>query len=43
MKKTLLTLSLSFLTLGSAYASEWGYDDQHGPAHWGTFAQDCSM
>lgn len=43
MKKSLLTLSLSFLTLSCSYASEWGYnDDQHGPAHWGTFAQDCA-
>ncbi len=44
MKKTLLALSLSLLTLSSVQASEWGYDDdQHGPAHWGSVAQDCAM
>ncbi len=45
MKKTLLSLSLSLLTLSVAQASEWGYgdDNPHGPAHWGDIAQDCAM
>ncbi|NMS58052.1 carbonic anhydrase family protein, partial [Vibrio parahaemolyticus] len=27
---------------GTAYAASWGYEGNHGPAHWGEFASECA-
>ncbi|WP_456295295.1 carbonic anhydrase family protein [Vibrio sp. AK197] len=43
MKKLLLALSVSALMAGAVQASEWGYADEHGPAHWGSVSATCAQ
>ncbi|EJI1384241.1 carbonic anhydrase [Vibrio alginolyticus] len=42
MKKSLTTLGLALVFTGTAYAASWGYEGNHGPAHWGEFASECA-
>ncbi len=42
MKKMFLALSISAVMASAAQASEWNYSAEHGPAHWGEFAQTCA-
>ncbi|WP_010450962.1 carbonic anhydrase [Vibrio rotiferianus] len=42
MKTTLTTLGLALAMASAANAANWGYEGQHGPAHWGEFASACA-
>ncbi|MDC0611868.1 carbonic anhydrase family protein [Vibrio sp.] len=42
MKKLLVALSVSALLGGVAQASDWGYEGEHGPAHWGSVSKTCA-
>ncbi len=36
MKKSLTALGLALVFASSANAANWGYEGEHGPAHWGS-------
>ncbi|NOH66604.1 carbonic anhydrase [Vibrio rotiferianus] len=42
MKTTLTTLGLALVLASAANAANWGYEGEHGPAHWGEFASECA-
>ncbi|NAW98080.1 MULTISPECIES: carbonic anhydrase [unclassified Vibrio] len=41
MKKQLLTLAISVCFANMAQASEWGYEGERGPEHWGHVSKIC--
>ncbi|MDW6004884.1 carbonic anhydrase [Vibrio mangrovi] len=41
MKKIILAVSVGALFSGMAQASEWGYEGENGPEHWGHVAKIC--
>ncbi|MGR5231310.1 carbonic anhydrase [Vibrio rotiferianus] len=42
MNKSLTAIGLSLVLAGTANAANWGYEGEHGPAHWGEFASECA-
>lgn len=42
MKKLVIALSISALFSGFAQAAHWGYEGEHGPAHWGDVSKTCA-
>lgn len=42
MKKLLIALAVSAFIGGTANASGWGYEGEHGPEHWGNVSQTCA-
>ncbi|MCE0494911.1 carbonic anhydrase [Vibrio salinus] len=42
MKKILLALTVSAFIGGTAQASGWGYEGEHGPDHWGSVSKTCA-
>lgn len=42
MKTLGLAMAVSALCAVNAHASEWGYEGEHGPAHWGNVSSVCA-
>lgn len=42
MKKQWLVMSVLALCIGNVQASEWGYEGEHGPDHWGGVSSVCA-
>ncbi|MBE3671009.1 carbonic anhydrase [Vibrio navarrensis] len=43
MKKQISALFVTLALSNTALASEWGYEGDHGPEHWGNVAKECAM
>ncbi|WP_333703661.1 carbonic anhydrase [Vibrio hepatarius] len=43
MKKNVVALALLTAVASSSYASDWGYEGEHGPEHWGNVAAECAQ
>lgn len=47
MKKSIISTAIAALVINAGFitvakASDWGYEGQHGPEHWGNIASECS-
>lgn len=43
MKKTIVALGMLAAISGVTQASDWGYEGQHGPEHWGEHFIECAQ
>ena len=43
MKKTIVALGMLAVVSGVSQASDWGYEGQHGPEHWGEHSIQCAQ